>query len=158
VYYNSDPLLKRTLVAAGVLVAVLLLSVLLFVFRPHRTVQRILFFPDATTGVWRGELRELPVQPDRESEMEYVLKEMILGPTVLQHARALPRETQIHSVIYRDRVLYIDFSAHLIFDNDGTLPDFQDMLKGVRSTIEYNYPRVEQVQIFIDGSAPKALS
>ena len=142
----------------GVLLAVLLLSAMLFVFRPHKTVQRILFFPDATTGVWRGELRELPVQPDRETEMEYVLKELVLGPTVLQHARALPRETRIHSVIYRDRVLYIDFSAHLVFDNDGTLPSFQDMLDGVRHTIEYNYPRVEEVRVFIDGSAPKALS
>ncbi len=150
-----DPLPRRSLIAGGLLVTVLLLSVLLFAFRPHQTIERVLFFPDETDDTWRGEIREIPVQSARETEIAYVLRELVLGPTRLQYGRALPRATRIRSVIYRDGRLYVDFSAAVVLEAGSVGVDFAEMLSGVRKTLEYNYPMIEEIVFTVAGALPK---
>lgn len=147
----SDPDTRRIFVAAVLLVAVLAASVLLYVFRPSPQVQRILFFPDETSGEWLGELRELPKQETTEAEIEYVMRELILGPTTLEKGRVLPRETEIGPLLLRDDVLYVGFSEHLVFPTGDMAVDFDGMLEGVKRTIEYNYRSIGRVRFFVGG-------
>ena len=111
-----------------------------------------MFFPDATSGEHRGERRAIPSQPNRELEIEYVLRELILGPTVLQLSRTLPRDTRIESVIYRKDVLYLDFDPEILFRTGEGAPELQESLDIVRKTIEFNYPMVDDIRFFVDGS------
>ena len=147
-----DAILKRGLAGGALLIIVVVVSLLLYLFRPVKTVQRVLFFPDETTLLWRGELRELPSPENREEEIEYVLREIVLGPTHLQLGRAVPRNTGIGSVLYRDETLFIDLSQHMVFPDEEMLIDFYGMLSGIKKTIEYNYPRIEDIRFFVDGA------
>ena len=147
-----DRVLRNSLITGGTLLLTIIISVTAFAFRPGKSVYLVLFFPDATTGEHRGERREIPTQPNRESEIEYVLRELILGPTVLQLSRALPRDTRIESVIYRNDVVYLNFDPELLFQEGEGAPRLDESLDIVRKTIEFNYPMVDEIRFFVAGS------
>lgn len=111
----------------------------------------MLFFPDGTTGLPRGESRKMPAQKSREAEVEYLLRELVLGPTVIQYARALPRDTRVRSVLYRGDTLFVDFSQHLVLDVGDLVLGFLPTLAIVRRTLEYNYPGVDEICFSIAG-------
>jgi hypothetical protein len=140
-----------TLVVAIIVAGVFVVSLLLFLLRDSPSVQRVLFFPDETTGELGGELRELPRQRSREEEVDRLLREIVLGPTMLGHGRLVPRDTTIHSVLLRDRSVYVNLSEHLAFPGEELLYDFSAMITGIRKTIEFNYPRIDEIRIFVEG-------
>lgn len=147
-----DRMLRNSLVTGGGLLLAIIISVTAFALRPGKSVHRVLFFPDATSGVHRGERREIPIQPDRESEIEYVIRELILGPTVLQLSRTLPRDTQIESVIYRNDTLYLDFDPEILFEAGTGAPELDESFDIIRKIIEFNYPKVNEIRFFVGGS------
>jgi len=149
--YRDDSRFKRSIAAAGALFVAALVSLLFYVVRPAPSVQRVLFFPDETTHLWSGELRELPKQDTREEEIDYLVRELVLGPTILRYGRAIPRKTIIQSVILRKNVLYVGFSEHLVFPPSDMIVEFDEILVGFRKTIRYNYRKIDDIKIFIDG-------
>jgi hypothetical protein len=149
--YHDDLRLKRCLAAGGALLTAVVVSVFLYVVRPAPSVQRVIFFPDETTHVWNGELREIPKQKTRELEIEYLTRELILGPTLPRHGRGIPRKTVLESVILRNNALYVGFSEHLVFPPGDMLVGFDEILAGYRKTITYNYPRIDEIRILVDG-------
>lgn len=151
-YFGQDPQRLRILVFGTILGLVLVVSVLLFVLRPAPRAQRVLFFPNETTGAWSGELRELPRQPTRELEIEYLLREIVLGPMSLQFGRVLPRNLSVLSVLLREDVLYVNLSEHLVFPSGDLIVGFEQMLEGVKRSVSYNYPGVSEVRFFVNGS------
>ena len=142
---------RRVLASGAALLLSLIVSLSFYVLTQQRSVQRVLFFPDGATGLPRGESRKIPAQNSREAEVEYLIRELILGSTLIQYARALPRDTRVRSVLYRGDALFVDFSQHLVLDVGDLVLGFLQTLEIVRRTLEYNYPGVNHIRFSIAG-------
>ena len=149
--YQDNVWTNRSIFAGCATFVALLVSVIFYTARPEPSVQRVLFFPDETTGVWRGEFRELPKQADREADVENLVLELILGPTSLRYGRTLPRGTAIRSLLLRKNVLYLDLSEHILDPVPAMLVGFDELLDGLEKTIRFNHPRIDEICIFVDG-------
>ncbi|MBT3273506.1 MAG: GerMN domain-containing protein [Spirochaetales bacterium] len=142
---------KHLIIWTSAFGAVLCLSILLFITNTERIVQRVLYFPDETTSEWSGEARNIIHKRDIEEGVHELLKELILGPMKLRLERTLPQGTGIRSVMLRDGVLYADFSEHLAAGDYEMSIDFDQMLEGVKKTILFNLPKIEDVVMFVGG-------
>ncbi len=136
----------------GILIGLLIISLALFLFVPGRQVRRVLFFTNTVDTGLSGEIRYLPSHSPRETSIRMVLDELLLGPVDIEHERLLPEDTRIRSFLYRDGIVYIDFS-HDIIDPSAAL-DIRELLEGVERTVTFNFPSVRDVVITIRGQVP----
>lgn len=142
---------KSFIIWASVLATALLLSLVLFLVRSDRKDRFVLFFPSETTLEWTGEARNIPHKKELEDSVRELLKELALGPIRLRLTRSLPAETSIESVLLRKKDLYIDFSEHLAMYSASLPISFDMVLAGVRKSVFYNFPFVENLFIFVGG-------
>jgi hypothetical protein len=152
---TNDSLLRLHL--PGILLAMsLLIAVLFFVVLPPQRVARTLYFPGTTETTLSGERRLLPRVDDARRAMELLVEDMLLGPAAIQHSRALPRETRINSFILSDRTLYVDLSQNAMLQSAEVRVDVQIGLDAIRESLLYNFRRLDDVVITIDGNVPYA--
>ncbi len=143
---------KKTLILVSVFVFLLLFSVAAYFFNGNRTVRRVFFFPGRSS--YTGEMRRLPAQSSVEESVELFVKELILGPFLIDHLRAVPENTHLQNLLIRDKsLLYIDFSADFIVHEDGftILPEEMKVL--IKKNIVYNFPFLKQISISVDGQS-----
>ena len=119
-------------------------------------MRRVLFFPNETTLSLRGEYRKIRLHEDGEEDVHQVLKELILGPMELRSGRVLPINAKIRSVILRDRMLYIDFAVDILFPKNRSELTIDDMVAAVKQTVFFNFPRIKEIFVFIDGRLLKS--
>ncbi|MDR0487745.1 MAG: GerMN domain-containing protein [Treponema sp.] len=96
--------------------------------------------------------RMLKRSPSREVNITRYLGETLLGPAAPDLAPLFPRGTTLKSALYRDGVVYADFSA------DAALPPVEggrvlDNFRTLYAGILRNFPFVREVRFFIDGNA-----
>ena len=147
---------RGVVVAGGLLSALLLASLLIFLLNPARTTQRVLFFPTETGPTLRGEYRKIRLNGDRELDILEIVKELILGPVQLKLSRVLPRNAAVRSILLRDRVLYLDFTQDILFPHGPIDLDFDEMIEAVRRTVLHNFPWIRQIYMFVDKRMPKS--
>jgi len=91
----------------------------------------------------------------REINIQRYVEEAILGPVSPDSLPLFPKETRLLSLLYRDGVVYADFSeeAALPPDING---DVATNLKTLHSGIVRNFPYVRDARFFIAGKAAYA--
>jgi hypothetical protein len=87
----------------------------------------------------------------REVDIIRYVEELLLGPVSLNAAPLFPRETVLESLMYRDGVVYVDFSRH------AALPppeggDVSRSLAVFDQGIRRNFSFVKDIRLFIDGN------
>jgi hypothetical protein len=148
----GDSLLRKHL--AGVLfILVLLISLAFFLIFPPDRANRTLFFPGTTELSLRGERRLLPRGTD-ERAIEFLVQDQILGPARIEHGRLLPRGTEINALLLRNATLYVDLSEDALVGSDAVRIPLDKALAGLEHAIRYNFRRVEEIIVTIDGSIP----
>jgi hypothetical protein len=116
-----------------------------------RTDRYVLFFPSETTDTWIGETRDIRHTRDAEKALFALLKELALGPITLRFEPAVPKGTGVRSVLLRERKAYLDFTGHLAVPEKSFGIPFEEMLSGIKKSVLYNFPGVEEVIIYVAG-------
>ena len=114
-------------------------------------VRRTFVFYSDIEGNVMVEDRMLHRSQDRETDIRRYVEETLLGPASPGAALLFPRETRLISFMYRDSVVYADFSeaAALPF------PDGRDVFKSLftlNEGIRRNFHYIKDVRLFIGGS------
>ena len=100
---------KPFFVGLGVFFGLFAVSLVFFLVLRIGRVQRVLFFPKEGSTELYGELHNLPRRRSRESNIELLVSELLLGPVTLHLDRVFPRGTALNSLILREGSLYVDF-------------------------------------------------
>ncbi|MCL2265194.1 MAG: GerMN domain-containing protein [Treponema sp.] len=90
--------------------------------------------------------------PSREVDIIRYVDETLLGPVSPGLLPLFPRETKLKSLLYRDGVVYADFSDNAALppiEGGKTLDNFRTLY----SSILRNFPYIKDVRFFIDGNA-----
>jgi len=143
---------RNLIVWSSIFAGVLLLSLILYLARPGRTDGYVLFFPSEITGEWVGEARDIRHTRIKEEAVLALLKEFALGPVGLQLEPALPKGTGIRSVLLRKETVYLDFTAQLAVSYQSLSISFAEMLEGIEKTVLYNFPSIDTVVMYVEGS------
>lgn len=142
-------------VAGFSLFGVLALSLLVFFIWGNGRVKRVLFFPLEISGRLVSEERMLANHHNLEADLRELVDEEILGPERHDAALLIPRELTVRSLFVRSRVLYLDLSADFVTAG----PDYplrgKEALDAMRRSINFNFPRVREVAVTIDGQEPR---
>lgn len=101
-----------------------------------------------------GERRLVPRTTDRIRAMELVVEEIILGPTMITHGRAIPRNTRIQSFVVDDSTIYVDLSPEIFFDTAEVRVDVRKGVDAIERTLRYNFRSLEQIRVTINGQVP----
>jgi hypothetical protein len=112
-------------------------------------VRRTFVFYSALEGEVTVEDRMLHRSYSRETDIRRYLDEVLLGPVSPDLDPLFPKETRLRSLLYRDGVVYADFTA------DAALPaERGDVFRGfltLNQGIRRNFSVVKDVKLFIGG-------
>ena len=114
--------------------------------------RRTYVFYDIDDGAITVENRMLKRAESRELDITRYVEEAILGPVSPNSLPLFPKETRLGSLLYRDGVVYANFSGNAV------LPPVEggEVLKNLKtlySGIQRNFPFVRDVRFFIAGKA-----
>jgi len=151
---NSGISFRVRLLASILLIGVMaaLAAVAFSEFRVLGLARRTFVFYAIDSGETTVEKRMLRRSESREQDITWYVEEALLGPVSPDSLPLFPRGTVLRSLLYRNGVVYADFSGDAVlppreggevFHNFGTL----------RSGIKRNFPFVGEVRFFIDGKA-----
>ena len=104
----------RFLTVLSVFAALFLIYLIIFIVDADDKKHRVIFFPEDDSDNLIGEVRKLKSRGSLEKDIESLLKEILLGPELLENSRYIPQGTRLNSLILRDRVLYADYSDGII--------------------------------------------
>jgi hypothetical protein len=138
----------------GILLVFFLVSLFLFLFLEGNTVERVLFFPHDITGILRGERRTMPKQETAEEDVELYLRELLLGPSSFVHSNLFPENTELHMVILREKILFVDFGDKIIFSQEYINRNFDWVVDAVKKSVRFNFPSIDTIIITINGQQP----
>lgn len=146
---------RITIILVGVIALSLTVSLLLFLINGTDKHRQVLFFPEYRSSECVGEQRVLPTKPTVEQEIELLVKEILLGPFDVNSVAVLPQESILQTIMLRENRLFLDFSIHVIFQENESRLSFDEALACVRKTITFNYPQIEKIVFTVNGEQPK---
>jgi hypothetical protein len=114
----------------------------------------MLFFPEHITGNLSGEVRTVIRNSSLEETLGALVREIVLGPMSVKHARVFPSATKIRSVVLRDHRVYLDFSSDILFLGDDVKISFEESVRAVERAVRYNYPGLTGIVVTIEGRIP----
>jgi hypothetical protein len=138
---------KRCLLIIAVLGAVALAE--FFILGLAR--RTFVFYTDSD-GVIVVEDRMLKRAKSREVDIIRYTEEMLLGPVAPDLLPLFPRETRLKSLLYRNGVVFVDFSTDASLpplEGGRTLENFRTFNDGILRNFSY----VKDVRFFIEGNA-----
>jgi hypothetical protein len=112
--------------------------------------RRTFVFYTIKEGVISVEDRMLKHSKSREGDIIRYTEEMLLGPVSPDLLPLFPRETRLKSLLYRNGVVFVDFSADAAMppvEGGRTLDNFRTFYAGILRNFSY----VKDVRFFIDG-------
>lgn len=145
---------KSLFIAAVMLVATCVISLVFYLALHADNSERVLFFPGNISDDISGERRVVTNFPALERDMEVLVEEVILGPTSLYRSRVLPKDTEIRVFMLRDNVLYVDLSRDALFGDDSVRLDFDESAAVLRRALQFNFRSLEDVVITVEGQLP----
>jgi len=117
--------------------------------------RRTYVFYAIDNGAISVEDRMLKRSPSRELAVTRYVEEALLGPVSPNSLPLFPKETRLRSLLYRDGMVYADFSENAVLppvEGGEALKNFQTLHAG----ISRNFPFVREVRFFIVGKAAYA--
>ncbi len=145
----------RPAIIGWVFLAVLVLSLALFLLLGDRTVSRVLFFPGLGGRRIVAEERMLPRHGSFEQDIVEVAEGVLLGPARSDALRLFPRGGRVNAVFVSGRTLIVDLSA-LVLAGDAEVPlRGQAALDVLARSLRFNFPRFREVDFYIDGQVPR---
>jgi len=114
--------------------------------------RRTFVFYTISEGVLIVEDRMLKHSPSREVDIIRYVEEALLGPVSPDLLPLFPRETKLKSLLFRDGVVYADFSESAALppiEGGNTLYNFRTFYSGIIR----NFPYIKDVRFFIEGNA-----
>jgi len=145
--YFLSSAVRRRLVLIGIL-AIFTLSEFLFFGLARRTF----VFYTIDGGVIVVEDRMLKSSDSREGDIIRYTEETLLGPVSPELLPLFPKEAKLKSLLYRNGVVYADFSEDAVFlpsENGNTLHNFKILYAGILRNFSY----VKDVRFFIEGNS-----
>ncbi len=130
-----------------------LLAVILINLENARLKQVLLFPLDNGNGV-NAELRMIKKYKTKEVRIAHTVKEMLLGPAILELDRIVPLGTKLQSLILNDQTLFLDFSKDFFQMDSGLSFPFSDRIDLIKRNLKFNYPFLKEVVITINGQLP----
>ena len=96
------------------------------------------------------ECRFLARSGDRETDIRRYVEQALLGPKLPGLALQFSREVQVHSLLYREGIVFVNFTelAALPLPGGSVSRSFLTLNKGIRR----NFPFVKDVRMFIGGN------
>lgn len=123
------------------------------IWQPER-VERVLFFPGTAEDTLTGEVRLLPRPESLRKDILNVAEDLLLGPSAIEHGRALPRTAHVNSVILSGDRLFLDISTEALFASDEVRADLSVGLDALYRTLSFNFRSLDQIVLTIGGQIP----
>jgi hypothetical protein len=114
-------------------------------------VRRTFVFYSIERGRPVVEDRMLSRAKSREMDIKRYVEEALLGPVTLDTSPLFLPETRLRSLIYRDGVVYADFSesaAFPIIEGEDVFNSLYTLYEGIKRNFSY----VKEVRLFIEGN------
>lgn len=154
--------MKKNVEISLLLAALILLVISVLVFNMTvKGVRRTFVFPSVEKDHFIVETRRISLTEDfslsskskMETEVEYYIKETLLGPQTERSRRLFPRETKLLSCFSRNKILYVDFSGDIINPEESAkmLPLRQSM-DLLEKNIKRNFRHITKVEFFVNGN------
>ncbi|MFP4364914.1 MAG: GerMN domain-containing protein [Spirochaetia bacterium] len=144
---------QNAIIIGSLLIVTFIASVLLLVFGSSWD-RRVIFFPHERGEGFYGEYRTVPSRRTREAQMELLLEESLLGPVNIDNRLFLPRETDVRSFLYRDGIVYIDFSHEAISLQNRNDFNIDTAMQVIERTFRYNFKGIREIVFTIMGQLP----
>ena len=145
---------KSILVSAGAFVLVFLIALVFFLVEGRTRINGLIFFPEPARRGISGEPRRVYRQKTMEDNVQLLVREMLLGPMDIRHTNIFPQNTRLKSVLVRGSAVYIDFSPEILFLDAHTYLSFDELLAAIRQTVLFNFRKLTDVIITINGQEP----
>ena len=113
--------------------------------------RRTFIFHSSIDGSTIIEDRMLRQSKDKETDIRRYVDEVLLGPATPDSAPLFPRETRLHSFMYRDGIVYVDLTepaAIPLGETGDVFPSLLTLNMGIRR----NFSQVKDVRLFIGGN------
>ena len=133
---------------------VLIVSASLYFRMQHEYIERTLFFVEPVSKAVVMEHRLIADKKDLEQNIELLIKDELLGPSLLVRDSVFPDGTRLNHIMLRDGVLYADLSSEAMFPSAHSGLNFQDSIRILEETISFNFPGIESIIITVEGSVP----
>ena len=117
-------------------------------------VRRTFVFYSIIEGNTVVEDRMLRRSGDRETDIRRYVEETLLGPVSPDSAPLFPRETRLHSFMFRESVVYADLTESAALpppDTEGGGDVFRNLLT-LNAGLRRNFSHIKDVRIFIGGN------
>jgi len=114
--------------------------------------RRTFVFYTSSNGAIVVEDRMLKRSKTREEDITRYTEETLLGPVAPDLLPLFPRETRLKSLLYRNGVVFIDFSIDAAMppiEGGNTLDNFRTFYDGILRNFSY----IKDVRFFINGNA-----
>lgn len=109
----------------------------------------VFMFPCVDEGKYVLETRYLKENPNKE-DIAYFTDELVLGSGLERTKYLFTPGTKILSCFERNKVVYIDLSADIIYMGHNVI-SIRDGIDLLKKNIKNNFPHIEEVQVFVDG-------
>ena len=113
--------------------------------------RRTFVFYTINNGIIVVEDRMVKHSKSKEGDIIRYTEEMLLGPVSPDLLPLFPRETKLKSLLYRNGVVYANFSGDALFppeEGGKTLDNFRTFHAGILRNFSY----VKDVRFFIEGN------
>jgi len=114
--------------------------------------RRTFVFYTVDDGSMVVEDRMLKHSSSREDDIIRYTEEVLLGPASPDLLPLFPRETRLGSLLFRDGVVYVDFTQGAVLPPAGGKSTF-DSFRIYYSGILRNFPYVKDIRFFVEGTA-----
>lgn len=141
-------------ILGAVFLGALMLSLLLFLLAGNGKTSRVLYFPGVDGRRLVAEERLLPRHRTLEENVTELAEGVLLGPARNDALRLFPRGARVVSALVNGRTLFLDLSALVLVDDPEVPLKGAAALDALARTIRFNFPRVREVDFYIDGQTP----
>ncbi len=128
---------------------ILVFSLVVFALTPQWS-RRVFFFPEVNSSKYASEVRALPPGARPIEDIRALLDDLLLGPSNMNYAPALPAGTRLVSAMLDGNELYVGLSREIYRTGNGSAVP-REMLQGVADTVYFNFPWVSNIRFFIGG-------
>jgi hypothetical protein len=131
-----------------------LVSLTLFLFFGGKRDRRYFYFPDNKYLAMDAEMHYVPAGKSREKDMKIFLSELVLGPVDIALAPLFPEGTRIRTLVFRDGVLYVDFTRQILDFQDKIPLTLPEILTATEKNINSNFMGIKKIIFTIEGREP----